>query len=99
MREDSGGLADDGVLETVKNKIKKSKGSFFGAWLAPLAASVAQPVIPSIEKRVSGRELKEQEEVTWIKNFSYAPSIKVYSTLITNLGLMLLFQEIKMELM
>ena len=42
--EDSGVLIN-GVTETVKHEVKKQECGFFGALLAPLAASVVQPVI------------------------------------------------------
>ena len=44
--EDSGVLFH-GVTETVKHEIKKEKGRFLGALLAPLAASLVQTVISS----------------------------------------------------
>ena len=47
--EDSGVLID-GVTETVKGEIKKQEGGFLGALLAPLAASLVQPVISSAVK-------------------------------------------------
>ena len=45
----------DGVTETVKHKIKKHKGRFLRDLLAPLAASLVQPII--LEEG-----LEEQEE-------------------------------------
>ena len=45
----------DGVTGTVKHKIKKQDGEFLRALLAPLAASLVQPVISSIVKGISGR--------------------------------------------
>ena len=50
--EDSGVLVD-GVTETVKREIKKPEGGFLGALLAPLAASLVQPVISSVVKGIS----------------------------------------------
>ena len=55
--EDSGVLID-GVTETVKHEIKKQKGGFLGALLAPLAASLVQPVISSVVKVISGRGVR-----------------------------------------
>ena len=52
--QDSGVLID-GVTETVKLEIKEQKVGFFGAFLAPLAASLVQPVISSVVKGISGR--------------------------------------------
>ena len=42
--KDSGVLIDGGN-ETVKYEIKKQEGGFLGASLAPLAASLVQPII------------------------------------------------------
>ena len=55
--EDSGALID-GVTETVKHEKKNVEGGFLGALLAPLAASLLQPVFSSVVKRVSGRGVK-----------------------------------------
>ena len=52
--EDSGVLID-GVTETVKHEIKKQKSGFLGALLAPLAASLVQPLISSVLKGITGR--------------------------------------------
>ena len=56
-------LEDSGVLiyrvtETVKHEIKKQEGRFLGALLAPLAASLVQPVISSVVKDISGRGVR-----------------------------------------
>ena len=50
LSEDSGILID-GATKSVKDEIKKQEGGFLGALLAPLAASLVQPVISSVEKR------------------------------------------------
>ena len=42
--EDSGVLID-GVVETIKDEIKRQEGGFLGVLLAPLVASLVQPVI------------------------------------------------------
>ena len=55
--EDSGVLID-GVTETVKHEIKKQEGRFIWALLAPLAASLVQPVISSLVKCISGRVVR-----------------------------------------
>ena len=55
--EDSGVLID-GVTETVKHEIKRQEGGFLGALLAPLAASLLQPVISSVLKDLSGRGVR-----------------------------------------
>ena len=45
---------------------------------APLAGSLMQPVISSVVKGIKEEELEEQENDTWIKNFSSTPSFKQY---------------------
>ena len=50
----------------------KTSKAFPGAFLAPLAASIVQPVISSVVKGISGQELEVQEEDIWIKIFSSA---------------------------
>ena len=56
--EDSGVIID-GVTETVKEEIKKKQeGGFLGILLAPLAASLLQPVICSVVKCISGRAVR-----------------------------------------
>ena len=55
--EDSGVLID-GVTETVKREIKKEVSGFLGALLAPLPASLVQPVISSVVKGISGRGVR-----------------------------------------
>ena len=49
------GVLIDGVTKTVKHEIKKQEEGFLRALLAPLAASIAQPVIFSVVKSISGR--------------------------------------------
>ena len=61
--EDSDVLIDE-VIETVKHlhkKNKKQEGRFFLALLAPLAASLVEPVISLLVKGIK-EELDEQEE-------------------------------------
>ena len=48
----------DRVTGTVKHEIKKQEGGFLGALLAPLAASLVQPVISSVVKGISGRGVR-----------------------------------------
>ena len=60
----------DGVTETVKNEIKK-EGGFRGALLAPLAASLVQPVIFSVRKGISGRGVRRTGTGYMVKNFSF----------------------------
>ena len=55
--EDSGAVID-GVTEAVKHELKKQEGGFLGALLVPLAASLVQPVISSVVKGISGREVR-----------------------------------------
>ena len=68
----------DGVTETVKHEIVKSESGFRGTLLAPLVASLVQPVISSVVKGISEEELEEQEEDIWRKKFNSAPSLKQY---------------------
>ena len=71
LLEDSG-VSIHGVTETVKHEINKQEGGFLGALLAPLAASLVEPVTYMEE------ELQEQEEDICMKIFSFAPSFKQY---------------------
>ena len=52
--EDSDVLIDR-VTKTLKYEVKKQKGRFLGALLAPLTASIMQPVITSVVKGISKR--------------------------------------------
>ena len=54
--EDSG-VSIDGVTETVRYEMKEQDGRFLGALLAPLAASLVQPVISSVVKGISERRV------------------------------------------
>ena len=74
--EDSGVLID-GVTEIIKHKIKKQERGFLGALLAPLAASIVQPVIISVVKGRSGREVRRARRGC-ITIFSSAPSLQQY---------------------
>ena len=58
----------DGVAETGKHEIKK-EGRFLGALLAPLAASLVQPVISSVVKGISGRGVRRTRRGYMDKNF------------------------------
>ena len=49
---ENSGILIDGITETVKHEIK---GGFLSALLAPLDASLVQPVISSVVKSISGR--------------------------------------------
>ena len=51
--EDSNVLID-GITERVKHEITKQEGGFLHVLLAPLAASLVQPLISSVIKRISG---------------------------------------------
>ena len=59
----------NGATETVKHEIKKQEGGFLGALLAPLAASLVQPVIPSVLKGISGRGVRRTGREYMNKNF------------------------------
>ena len=67
--EDSSSVLIDGVLETVKHKIKKQEGRSLGALLAPLGASIVQPVISSIVKNISGKGVRRAGRGYMGKNF------------------------------
>ena len=67
-------LADSGVLingvtETLKQEIKKQESRFLGALLAPLAASLVQPVVSSVIKGISGRGVRRAGRGYMDKNF------------------------------
>ena len=66
--EDSGVLID-GVTETVKREIKKEVSGFHGALLAPLPASLVQPVISSVVKGISGRGVRRAGRKYMVRNF------------------------------
>ena len=63
------GVLIAGVIETVKDEIKKQKGGFLGAILAPLAASLVQPVMFSVVKGISGRGVRTAGRGYVNKNF------------------------------
>ena len=63
----------DRVIEIVKHEIRKREVAFLGALLAPLAASLVQPVISSLVKGIRGRGVRR-----WIKTFCSTPSFKQY---------------------
>ena len=65
--EDSGVLID-GVIETVKDEIKRQEGGFLGALLAPLATSLVQLVISSVVKGISGRGVRRAGRRCTVKN-------------------------------
>ena len=48
---ENSGVLIDVVTDTVENKIKK-EGGFLGALLAPLAASLGEPVISSVAEGI-----------------------------------------------
>ena len=65
-------LEDTGVLidaKTVKDEIKKQEGGFLRALLAPLAASLVQPVISSVVKSISGKGVRRARRGYMDKNF------------------------------
>ena len=41
-------------LKKITFEIKKQEGGFLGALLAPLAASLVQPIVSSVVKGISG---------------------------------------------
>ena len=66
--EDSG-VWIDGITETVKHKIKKQEGGFLGTLLAPVTASLMQPVISSVVKGISGSWVRRAGRGYMDKNF------------------------------
>ena len=66
--QDSGALID-GVTETVKHEIKRQEGRFLGVLLAPLAASLVQPVSSSVVKGISRRKVRRAGRGYMDKNF------------------------------
>ena len=54
------GVLIDGITETVKHEIKNQEGRFLGALLAPLTASLVQPIISSVVKGISRRGVKRE---------------------------------------
>ena len=63
------GVLINGVIETVKDRP-------LVAVLAPLAASLVQPMISSVAKLSLEEKLEEREKdiKKWIKNFNFTPS-------------------------
>ena len=59
----------DGITETVKHDIRKQEGGFLPALLAPLAASLVQPVISSVVKGIRGRGIRRGGRGYRDKNF------------------------------
>ena len=66
--EDSG-VSVDGVTETVKHEIKKQEGAFLGVVLAPLDASIVQPVISSVVKGIGRRWVRRTGRGYMKRNF------------------------------
>ena len=65
----------DRVTETVENQIKAGDG-LLGVLLAPLGASLVQPVIATVVKGISGRGVRRAGRGYMDNNF--APSFKQY---------------------
>ena len=68
---EASGVLIDGVTETVKREIKKQEGGFLGALLAPLAASLVQPVFSSVVKSISGRGVRRAGRGYTNENFYF----------------------------
>ena len=68
--EDSN-VSIDGIIETVKHKIKQREKKFLPDLLAPLAASLLQPVISSVVKGITGRGARRAagEHMNFIVDF------------------------------
>ena len=63
------GVLIDGVTEIVNDQIKKQEGEFLGTLLAPLSASLVQPVISSAVKGISGRRVRRVVKGNMNKRF------------------------------
>ena len=63
------GVLIDGVTETVKYEIKKQENRFLGALLAPLAASLVQPLISSVVRDVCWKGVRRAGRRYMDKNF------------------------------
>ena len=50
-------------------ELLKQAGGFIGTWLAPLAASIVQPVISSVVKGISGKGVRKSGRGYMDKNF------------------------------
>ena len=59
----------DGITETVKPEIKKQEGRYISELLAPLAASVVQPLISSVVKGINRRDVRRGGRGYVNKNF------------------------------
>ena len=64
-------LLIDGITETAKHEINKQEVGFNPALLAPLAASLVQPVISSVVKGISGRGVRRAGRGYIDKNFLF----------------------------
>ena len=91
------GVLIDGVTKTVKYETKKQEGGFLGALLVPLAAPKVQPVISSVVKGASGREVRRTVTRYMEKNIQFRSILKAILRLliisITNLDLIAFFHE------
>ena len=63
------GVLIDGVTETVKYEIKKQESRFLGALLAPLAASLVQPLISSAVRGACWKGVRRAGRRYMDKNF------------------------------
>ena len=61
-----------------KRWYKKQEGTFLVDVLAPLAASLVQPIIHSVLKSISGRGFRKAGKDIWIKIFSSTTPFKQY---------------------
>ena len=52
------GVLFDRITETEKHGIRKQEGRFLGGLLAPLAASIEQPVVSSVVKGINWRGVR-----------------------------------------
>ena len=67
----------DGITETVEQEIKKQEGQYISELLAPLAASVVQPLISSVVKGMNRRDVRRggrgyMNKIFWFCSILYA---------------------------
>ena len=58
----------NGITEIVKNEIEKAEGRYIPTLLAPLAASLVQPMISLVIKGISERGIRRAEKLYMDKN-------------------------------
>ena len=91
-------LLIDGITERVKHEIRKQEDRFLPTLLAPLGASLVQPVVSSVIKGMSRTVVRRSGRRYIDKDFQYYSILEAISRLliisITSLDLMGFFREI-----